>query len=98
MVECRCTQCGPGSEKILLATEKLHLQRDQELKLKQNLPQSQAVSAGAYMAARRQRRQTANSSISQAGPSTAPSAYTIDADHLTIPGNIYNFLGQRFLF
>lgn len=53
-VHCECSQCGPGSIPITRATEKLHLDRDAERKLKKNAPISgPAISAAVFMANKR---------------------------------------------
>ncbi|KAJ7713577.1 hypothetical protein B0H16DRAFT_1810320 [Mycena metata] len=56
LVECPCSKCGPGSEKITQAALKLHADRDRELRLKETLPPANSVSAASYMSRRRNNR------------------------------------------
>ncbi|KAJ7739131.1 hypothetical protein B0H16DRAFT_1729525 [Mycena metata] len=91
LVECPCTKCGPGSEKITQAALKLHTDRDRELKLKETLPPANSVSAASYMSRRRNNRGATNSSSSNSAPRPVENTnMDIDSDtqnHFIQPGD-----------
>ncbi|KAJ7712854.1 hypothetical protein B0H16DRAFT_1811810 [Mycena metata] len=80
LVDCSCTKCGPGSEKIHPDTKKDHLARDKEEKRKKKLPTATAVPGREFMEMESRRRKLPQSTAPGSDVEMGPGEHLIDHD------------------